>query len=163
MSNRGKTFTKEQVKEILGINEVTWEKIKDYQDPAWDMQGRFLYSRVVEYEVSRILLALGYDKEKSGQFCSFKICGILRCEYIDDISSSDIKINLTSVREQLDKKIAAWEMSKKPAEKMNPYEEACKEFLKGCPDTKIHNTPPSACFSCTAAFLKHIEKLSEEE
>jgi len=130
MSNRGKTFTKEQVKEILGINEVTWEKIKDYQDPAWDMQGRFLYSRVVEYEVSRILLALGYDKEKSGQFCSFKICGILRCEYIDDISSSDIKINLTSVREQLDKKIAAWEQAKKPVEReMNPYEKACKDFL----------------------------------
>lgn len=41
---------------------------------------------------------------------------------------------------------------------MNKYEEACKEFLKGC--TCSTNGHPEKCKQCLATFLIHIKRLA---
>jgi len=165
MSNRNKRFTRKEVIDILGISDELIY-VLNHATPT-GINSIFTYIGVIKLEIYRTLLDLGYDRDKLNEFTQANSDelsrGLFICKHVDDKETGYIRIDLVSIRQNLDKKIAAWEMSKKPAEKMNPYEEACKEFLKGCPDTKIHNTPPSACFSCTAAFLKHIEKLSEEE
>jgi len=43
----------------------------------------------------------------------------------------------------------------------NPWEAACREWLKGCSNTL--NGSPAECEECTNAFLKHLLKLQEEQ
>jgi hypothetical protein len=57
---------------------------------------------------------------------------------------------------------------------MNPFEKACREWLKGCSVSRMSLyyaavgklTPepesPRECPECTTAFLDHIEKLGRE-
>ena len=45
--------------------------------------------------------------------------------------------------------------------KMNKWEKACKEFLKGCSCTKIYLQ--EECEPCLKAFLNHIRKLALQE
>lgn len=43
----------------------------------------------------------------------------------------------------------------------NPYEEACKEWLKGCSNTE--DDTPYKCNMCTKAFYKELKRLQIEE
>lgn len=43
---------------------------------------------------------------------------------------------------------------------MNPYEEACKEFLKGCSNAVPE---PESCLECLTAFLNAIKRIASQE
>ncbi len=44
---------------------------------------------------------------------------------------------------------------------MNKWEEACKEFLKGCSCSSIDHQ--EECTECLTAFCNHLRKLAKEE
>lgn len=45
--------------------------------------------------------------------------------------------------------------------KMNEYEKACREWLKGCSCADMQK--PETCEECTKAFLEHIKSLEPFE
>jgi hypothetical protein len=46
------------------------------------------------------------------------------------------------------------------SETMNPWERACREWLKGC--SCAEDGRQEECKECTAAFLNHIKHLAQE-
>ena len=158
MNYTGKIFTKEEIREILG-NKV------DEHMYVWNVP-QFKYHMLIRLEIYQTLMALGISENQLGKFIQANPNELLNgreiYKYSDYTLSCYIRIDLVSLRQNLDKKIAAWEMSKKPAEpEINAYEKACNEWLKGCGNSREMN--PSDCYSCTAAFLEHVQKLSGRE
>lgn len=47
----------------------------------------------------------------------------------------------------------------RPGHKINPYEQAAKEWLKGCSCST--NGKPEECHQCTEAYLKRIKQLKD--
>jgi len=164
MSNRNKRFTRKEVIDILGISDELIY-VLNHATPT-GINSIFTYIGVIKLEIYRTLLDLGYDRDKLNEFTQANSDelsrGLFICKHVDDKETGYIRIDLVSIRQNLDKKIATWEMSKKPAEpEINAYEKACNEWLKGCGNSREMN--PSDCYSCTAAFLEHVQKLSGRE
>jgi len=164
MNHKNKVFTREEVKEILVVEDDVWGTLIDYTQLG--LHSHVGYSWLVEIEMYRVLLRFGYGKEKLSEFVKNSYSGFF--EVADEINKWDkfdsghIKIDMMMIRARVDKKIAAWEQSKKPVEqKMNPYEQACKEWMKGCSCSR--EMSPADCYSCTAAFLEHVQKIIEKE
>ena len=162
MSNRNKRFTRKEVIDILGISDELIY-VLNHATPT-GINSIFTYIGVIKLEIYRTLLDLGYDRDKLNEFTQANSDelsrGLFICKHVDDKEPGYIRIDLVSIRQNLGKKIAAWEQSKKPAEKeMNPYEKACKEWLKGCSNTTEAN--PAYCYSCTQAFLGHVQSIGK--
>ena len=132
MSNRDKMFTWKEAIDILGTDDDTTMVINN--NTKFGSYTNYTYQGMVKLEIYLTLLSLGYDEKKLDEFCQPGASGLCSdlfiCKHVDDKETGYIRIDLVSIRQNLDKKIATWEMSKKPAEKeMNPYEKACKDFL----------------------------------
>ena len=162
MSNRDKMFTWKEAIDILGTDDDTTMVINN--NTKFGSYTNYTYQGMVKLEIYLTLLSLGYDEKKLDEFCQPGASGLCSdlfiCKHADDKETGYIRIDLVSIRQNLGKKIAAWEQSKKPAEKeMNPYEKACKEWLKGCSNTTEAN--PAYCYSCTQAFLGHVQSIGK--
>jgi len=158
MNHIDKHWHREEVKEVLGIKNVEWRVLEESTVICSIFEIPYFWLIIIE--IYRGLLRFGCPKEKIDGF--IKSVSINFLEKEGELTRGDVKVDLEAIRARVDKKIAAWEQSKKPVEqKMNPYEQACKEWMKGCSCSR--EMSPADCYSCTAAFLEHVQKIIEKE